>query len=302
MGQRRLRRAAVQRGTGDAALVGHDRLPRRRPRRRRRRSSCCPGDTPLLRAETLARSSSRRTSPTATRRRCSPASLDDPTGYGRVVARQARRRTGAAHRRAARRHRRGARRSTRSNTSIYCFRRDLLGPALRRLRPDNAQGEYYLTDVVEVLAGDGPPRSARVQAPRRARRRASTTAGSWRSPSASCAAAPTGTGCSTASRCSIPRQTYIDVTVQLGRDVTLFPGTILQGSTVDRRRRRDRARHPPRRLRGRRAAASSSTRVGRDAEIGDDAHVGPFAHLPAGYVSRRRATVDRRRSTLHPAD
>ena len=29
-----------------------------------------------------------------------------------------------------------------------------------------------------------------------------------------------------------PRQTFIDVTVQLGRDVTLYPGTILEGNTV----------------------------------------------------------------------
>ncbi len=29
-----------------------------------------------------------------------------------------------------------------------------------------------------------------------------------------------------------PERTYIDVTVQLGVDVTLFPGTMLQGSTV----------------------------------------------------------------------
>mgnify|MGYP000240581182 CR=1 FL=1 len=40
-------------------------------------------------------------------------------------------------------------------TSIYAFRRDLLGPALRKLTTDNAQGEYYLTDVVEILVGDG---------------------------------------------------------------------------------------------------------------------------------------------------
>ncbi len=33
------------------------------------------------------------------------------------------------------------------NTSIYCFRRNLLAPTLRRLSPENAQGEYYLTDV-----------------------------------------------------------------------------------------------------------------------------------------------------------
>ena len=37
------------------------------------------------------------------------------------------------------------------NTSIYCFRRSVLAPSLRRLSPANAQGEYYLTDVVEVL-------------------------------------------------------------------------------------------------------------------------------------------------------
>ena len=46
-----------------------------------------------------------------------------------------------------------------------------------------------------------------------------------------------------------PAQTYIDATVDLGRDVTLFPGTILQGRTTHRRRLRDRARHPPGRLR-----------------------------------------------------
>ena len=34
------------------------------------------------------------------------------------------------------------------NTSIYCFRRSILAPTLRRLSPANAQGEYYLTDAV----------------------------------------------------------------------------------------------------------------------------------------------------------
>ena len=41
------------------------------------------------------------------------------------------------------------------NTSIYCFRRGLLAPALRRLGPENAQGEYYLTDVIAVLRDAG---------------------------------------------------------------------------------------------------------------------------------------------------
>ena len=44
---------------------------------------------------------------------------------------------------------------TEVNTSIYCFRRSILAPALRRLTPANAQGEYYLTDAVSVLFSAG---------------------------------------------------------------------------------------------------------------------------------------------------
>ena len=91
--------------------------------------------------------------------------VDDPTGYGRVV----RGRDGrvAGDRRAARRHARGAAPSTRSTPRIYCFRRDLLGPALRRLSPDNAQGEYYLTDVIARAATAPGYRSWTVVAVRR---------------------------------------------------------------------------------------------------------------------------------------
>ena len=42
-------------------------------------------------------------------------------------------------------------------TSIYVFRRSVLAPALRRLSPDNSQGEYYLTDVIAVLHDAGYP-------------------------------------------------------------------------------------------------------------------------------------------------
>ena len=78
-----------------------------------------------------------------------------------------------------------------------------------------------------------------------------------------------------------PRQTFIDVTVQLGRDVTIYPGTILQGRDGDQRAVRDRARHPARRLR-RSAPAPCRHTVGRDAEVGDGAIVGPYAYLRPG--------------------
>ena len=78
-----------------------------------------------------------------------------------------------------------------------------------------------------------------------------------------------------------PRQTFIDVTVKLGRDVTLYPGTILQGNTVVG----DGCEiGPDTRLVdcvvGRGCLVQHT--VGVEAEIGDGARVGPYAHLPAG--------------------
>src|SRR5262249_56338775 len=81
-----------------------------------------------------------------------PARLDDPTSYGRIL-RDADGNLAAIVEEAD---------ATPDqleideiNPSIYCFRRGLLAPALRRLAPDNAQGEYYLTDVIGVLRQAG---------------------------------------------------------------------------------------------------------------------------------------------------
>lgn len=37
------------------------------------------------------------------------------------------------------------------NTGTYCFDNELLFKALDNLTTDNAQGEYYLTDIIEIL-------------------------------------------------------------------------------------------------------------------------------------------------------
>jgi bifunctional UDP-N-acetylglucosamine pyrophosphorylase/glucosamine-1-phosphate N-acetyltransferase len=78
-----------------------------------------------------------------------------------------------------------------------------------------------------------------------------------------------------------PRQTFLDVTVRLGRDVTIYPGTILQGDTVIG----DRCDiGPDVRLTdcvvGDDCTVAST--VGIDSEVGAGADVGPFAHLPTG--------------------
>lgn len=46
------------------------------------------------------------------------------------------------------------------NTGVYLFRVPDLAAALQKLRPDNAQGEYYITDVPALLLAEGKPVNA----------------------------------------------------------------------------------------------------------------------------------------------
>lgn len=41
------------------------------------------------------------------------------------------------------------------NASCYCVKTDVLLKCLDKLEPKNAQGEYYLTDIIELINGDG---------------------------------------------------------------------------------------------------------------------------------------------------
>ena len=80
------------------------------------------------------------------------ATVADPTGLGRVVrGKDGRVASVVEHADATPEERE----IDEINTSIYCFRRGLLAPALRRLSPENAQGEYYLTDAIAVLRDAG---------------------------------------------------------------------------------------------------------------------------------------------------
>ena len=154
-----------------------------------------------------------------------------------------------------------------------------LGPALRRIKNNNAQSEYYLTDVVEVLTSVGHRAGAMVAD-------AAEVTGvndRWQLALAERELrARTNRSLLLAGVTMLdPRQTFIDVTVQIGRDVTLFPGVILQGATSIG----DGCVIGP-------SARLSNTQVGancrieqttaRDSVIGDDCEVGPYAFLPEG--------------------
>ena len=78
--------------------------------------------------------------------------LEDPTGYGRIV-RDAR---GKVRRIVEQKDATEAERAIREiNPSYYCFRTDELLGALARVGNKNASGEYYITDVFEILRKDG---------------------------------------------------------------------------------------------------------------------------------------------------
>jgi bifunctional UDP-N-acetylglucosamine pyrophosphorylase/glucosamine-1-phosphate N-acetyltransferase len=166
------------------------------------------------------------------------------------------------------------------NTSIYCFRRGLLAPALRRLSPENAQGEYYLTDAVAVLRHAGHDVLA-VPANDR-------TAAMHVNDRAQLAAAEA----ELRSRINLhwmregvsmvdPTSTYVDAGVELEPDVRLLPGTILEGRTVISS---GAVVGPDTQLVdtivGERAVVRQT--VARDSEIGDDCTVGPFVSLRPG--------------------
>jgi bifunctional UDP-N-acetylglucosamine pyrophosphorylase / glucosamine-1-phosphate N-acetyltransferase len=269
----------VQNGTGDAVAVGLTGLPDDdldAPGADDGDVLVLPGDTPLIRPETLADLVvEHRLSGAA----CTllTARMGDPSGYGRVV----RDKDGRVRRVVEHRDADVAELAVDEiNTAIYVFRRNLLAPALRRLTPHNAQGELYVTDVVGVLAEAGHPVVSLVAddpqqtqgvndqaqlavAEAELRRR---TNEHWMRE---------GVGMVD------PASTFIDTTVVLAPDVVLFPGTVLQGQTVVGAGTEV---GPTSRLADTRVGerAKVNETVATWAEIGDDAVVGPFAVLEPG--------------------
>lgn len=77
--------------------------------------------------------------------------LDDPTGYGRI-RRQAGRVVGIVEEKDATSEQRAIREV---NTGMMVVPNEYLPGWLARLRSENAQGEYYLTDVIALAASEG---------------------------------------------------------------------------------------------------------------------------------------------------
>jgi bifunctional UDP-N-acetylglucosamine pyrophosphorylase/glucosamine-1-phosphate N-acetyltransferase len=264
----------VQRGTGDAAMVGL--------------SACgierlddastvliLPGDTPLIRAETIHHLVQIHES-TGNSATVLSTQVVDPSGYGRILHAKDGRVTRIVEDKDANEEELAI---TEINTGIYAFRRDVLGPALRRIGNNNSQAEYYLTDVIEVLAQMGHTVQS-LEAPY------SETAGVNDRLQLALAERELRARINQSWLLSgvtmlDPAQAFIDVTVRIGQDVTLFPGVILQGDTsIGDGCEIGPGCHITDSVVGPRVTLHSS--FVEDAEIGADAVIGPFASIPPG--------------------
>jgi bifunctional UDP-N-acetylglucosamine pyrophosphorylase / glucosamine-1-phosphate N-acetyltransferase len=272
----------VQRGTGDAAMVGLVGLPDEDDELD---VLVLPGDTPLLRSATIGDlvGHHRRSGAAAT---LLTAHMQDPTGYGRVV----RGADGTVTRIVEQADADAEERAIQEvNTSIYCFRRSLLAPALRRIEPDNAQGEYYLTDVVGVLSSTGHQVEA-VMAPDPAETQGVNDRVQLAGAESQLRRRTNELLLRSGVTMLDPSSVFVDTTVTVGRDVTLFPGVILQGSTVvgDGSELGPNTRLVDCEV-GSECVIEQTT--ARSARIGDRAAVGPYASLGPGAEVPSDATT-----------
>jgi bifunctional UDP-N-acetylglucosamine pyrophosphorylase/glucosamine-1-phosphate N-acetyltransferase len=267
----------VQRGTGDAAAVGLTGFPDNPDDEQEDGDVVVlPGDAPLLRPPTLAALvRTHRASDAAAS--LLVARLEDPTGYGRLVKDKDGRIARVVEEADATEEERAV---DEVNTSVYCFRRSVLAPALRRLSPENAHGEYYLTDAVAVLHDAGYQISSLVVA--------DPMEAAGVNDRAQLAVAEAELRDRTNERwmrrgvtMHDPERTYVDASVELAPDVTLLPGTVLEGTTAVAS---GASIGPDTRLVDCRVGEGAFVEhcVGRQADIGVDARVGPYAVLEPG--------------------
>ena len=268
----------VQRGTGDAVSVGLTAFPDDEIDVADGDVLVLPGDTPLLRPATISAlvTEHRRSGAACT---VLTARLPDATGYGRVVRGKDDRVTRIVEHRDADEDERLI---DEINTSIYCFRLSVLAPALRRVSRDNSQGEYYLTDVIEVLHDAGYQVGAVIADDYR-----ETQGVNDRLQLATAEAELRRRTNESLQRQGVtmvdPAHTYVDATVRVAPDVTLFPNTLLQGRTVVEAGAEI---GPDTRLIDCTIGAGAVVEKtsGREAAVGADAVVGPFAVLEPGSV------------------
>lgn len=246
------------------------------------------GDTPLLRESTLRDliCVHRKEGAAVT---ILTAILEDADGYGRVV----RRSTGGNQVQRIVEDRDATEQEKRIreiNVGTYVVDGDFLFTALEKLQPSNAQGEYYLTDIIQIAVQQGrrvaavvldhPDEGLGVNTKRQLAEAEQVIRREIRD-----------RWLDAGVRMIDPASTWIDAAVTIGKDSVLYPQVILEGTTAL----------------GEDCIVRSGTRITdcmvgnsveildhcvfRDSRIEDGATLGPFTHLRPHVLVGRGAKV-----------
>ena len=185
------------------------------------------GDTPLLEGEELKKfcEAHKASGAAAT---VLTAVMDDPFGYGRIVRDE----KGNVQAIVEQKDATEAQKAIKEiNTGIYCMECPLMFDVLATLTNDNAQGEYYLTDVLEKLnqagqkVGGVVTKDSDMVMGINSRKQLSVAEGVMRQ-------RILDKLMDSGVTIMDPASTFIEGSVKIGRDTIIYPYTWLEGTTV----------------------------------------------------------------------
>jgi len=271
-----------QRGTGDAIMASADAL-----RARNGTVMVLSGDVPLVKSATLEKLVEEHDRQNAA---CTLMSvrLENPTGYGRVVKNEAGEFAKIIEQKDASDEERQIREI---NVGIYCFDNAKLFDALKEIKPNNSQGEYYLTDVPAILKSEAE--TVAIYLHHDAREVSGINTRAELAEFENLLRRNTIRGLMIESGVTFidPSHAYISNEAQIGRDTVIHPDVHIEGGTVigEGCEIHQGSRIVSSRV-GNRVTIKDHCLV-LDSDIADDCAVGPFAHLRMNARMEERAVV-----------
>jgi len=245
------------------------------------------GDVPMIKVETLKKLIEHHDSTGA---KCSILSvrLENPTGYGRVIRDQNCNFQKIVEQRDATDEQRQVKDI---NAGIYCFEARDLFRALRKVEPANDQGEYYLTDVPEIILKSGGTVTIYQHNDPREVFGINTRAELAEFENLLRRAVIRRLMIEAGVTFIDPSHAYISFEAQIGRDTIIHPNVTIEGKSIIGEGCVIRA-----------GARITNSRLGdgvevkdhsviADSEIQANCSVGPFAHLRMNALLEEKATV-----------
>lgn len=211
--------------------------------------------------------------------------VDNPTGYGRIVREKNNNVSKIVEHKDCNEE---EIKINEINSAMYCFDIQALLESIKKLNNNNAQGEYYLTDVIGILKNQGEKIGAlpvpfeetmgvnsRIQladAEKVMRRRINRK------------------HMENGVTLIDPDNTYIGKDVEIGNDTVIYPGNVLQGKTIIKE---ECTLYPNSRIDNSTVekGVTIQSSVILDSKIGENTTVGPFAYIRPLTVIGKSARI-----------